>query len=135
MKNDKLVQDEEFAALTEQDKSALAYEIVNLFEKDGVYRDRLSMREDPPSLVITDSEGSQVEFKLTEDFTAHLASSLNQVNKAYHGYRKHTPKELREMSLSKRIEYEFRNRTMRFVITVLSLLIIVGLIILKVIGG
>lgn len=135
-KNDEIINKEEMAAMVEQDDNVIVYEIRGLIKSDGLsYYTRHELRDNPPELIITDKHNNEVVFKLTEELTKEMHRGLGLVNKVYHGYRKHTPEELREMEFSERIKYEFENRTVRFVITILSLLIIVGLIILKVIGG
>lgn len=135
-KNDKIMQDEEFAALVEQYDNAVVYEITNLFKNDkGEYRSKQSMRDDPPVLIITDKHGSEVEFKLTEELTGHLLQSLKAVNKGYHGYGKHISREIRNMSFKERLKYELKNNTLRAVIAIVSILGLISLIISGIIGG
>lgn len=87
--NDKLIERDYLTALAEQNDGKLVYyEVENIYKSpsSNMYKNKLRLRKDPPTLVIKDDYGNEASFKLTENLNNDLSRTLNEVDRAYLGF-------------------------------------------------
>lgn len=99
-KNDKILEQASVATLIEQDEdeNLIFYNIKGLHRNkdEKAYKNRLTMRRNPPILEIKDSDENEVSFLLTENLVKTLQDSLGEVERAYNGYAKKETKVKKE---------------------------------------
>jgi len=89
IENDTIEEQAKDMGIVSQADDLLAYSIDGLYtnEKQNKFITGKKLRENPPVLKIYSSNGDEVSFLLTKDFTKMLLYSLTEVNKAYAGYK------------------------------------------------
>lgn len=85
-----LIEGESFSVMEDENENQLAISIDGLYKdkEEMTYKSRLALRENPPVLEISSSQGDYVTFVLTYGFNKELISMLNDVNKGYLGFKK-----------------------------------------------
>lgn len=83
--DDSVIADKDVLGLFKQSDNVVSYEILNFYNENGKPRNRMSLRNDPPILHISSSNGDTADFILTRNFTKNTASMLKEIDKAYSG--------------------------------------------------
>jgi len=88
IENDKIEDESSVMAIVSQNDDMLAFSIDGLYKDDKhkKYKIGKALKENPPILRVSSGKGDEVQFLLTKEFSRHLYSALNEVNKAYAGY-------------------------------------------------
>lgn len=88
IENDKIEDESSVMAIVSQNDDMLAFSIDGLYKDDKhkKYKTGKALKENPPILRVSSGKGDEVQFLLTKEFSRHLYSALNEVNKAYAGY-------------------------------------------------
>lgn len=88
IENDKIEDESSVMAIVSQNDDMLAFSIDGLYKDDKhkKYKTGKVLKENPPILRVSSGKGDEVQFLLTKEFSRHLYSALNEVNKAYAGY-------------------------------------------------
>lgn len=88
IENDKIEDETSVMAIVSQNDDMLAFSIDGLYKDDKhkKYKTGKALKENPPILRVSSGKGDEVQFLLTKEFSRHLYSALNEVNKAYAGY-------------------------------------------------
>ena len=96
----------DYAVVEQKDENILAYSVSGLYtnEKNEKYNSPRKLNQNPPQLNIKDSNGNEVTFNLTKEYTNSLMKTLSKVNRAYHGYKYVSDKDLRKVSFKERIK-------------------------------
>lgn len=96
----------DYAVVEQKDENILAYSVSGLYtnEKNEKYNSPRKLNQNPPQLNIKDSNGNEVTFNLTKEYTNSLMKTLSEVNRAYHGYKYVSDKDLRKVSFKERIK-------------------------------
>lgn len=99
----------DYAVVEQKDENILAYSVSGLYtnEKNEKYNSPRKLNQNPPQLNIKDSNGNEVTFNLTKEYTNSLMKTLSEVNRAYHGYKYVSDKDLRKVSFKERIKKYF----------------------------
>lgn len=74
-------------ALFKQEDGVVSWKILNFYKDNGTPRSKLSLRNDPPIMQVSDSAGRSVDFILTQNFTKSMSKALEDVNRGFHGVR------------------------------------------------
>ena len=85
IENDKIEDESSVMAIVSQNDDMLAFSIDGLYKDDKhkKYKTGKALKENPPILRVSSGKGDEVQFLLTKEFSRHLYSALNEVNKAY----------------------------------------------------
>lgn len=83
--DDVVVSESDALSLFKQTDNVVSYEVLNFYDDNGKPRNRLSLRNDPPILHISSSDGQSADFVLTKNFTSGTARMLRDVERAYVG--------------------------------------------------
>lgn len=83
--DDSVIADKDVLGLFKQSDNVISYEVLNFYNENGKPRNRMSLRNDPPVLHISSSNGDTADFILTRNFTKNAAYMLKEVDKAYSG--------------------------------------------------
>ena len=96
----------DYAVVEQKDENILAYSVSGLYtnEKNEKYNSPRKLNQNPPQLNIKDSNGNEVTFNLTKEYTNSLMKTLSEVNRAYHGYKYVSDKDLKKVSFKERIK-------------------------------
>lgn len=126
LKNDKIVAKDYLSVFAEQDDRGIFYEVSNIYknEKTKEYKNKFSLKKDPPILEIKDTLGEEVHFILTENVVKEMIHSLKEVERAYSGFSGpldiKAPKKLKD-----KIVYYFKRKPMKFLFPIILMIIIV----------
>lgn len=120
----------DYAIVEQKDENILAYSVTGIYtnEKNEKYISPRKLKQNPPQLNIKDSNGNEVTFNLTKDFTFNLMKTLSEVNRGYHGYKYVSDKDIEKTSLKDRIKNSFnyiKKHPIKSLIGLLFLLLIV----------
>jgi hypothetical protein len=83
--DDKVVHEDDVMALFKQTDRAVMVQVLNFRTPNGDVRKPIFMKNDPPILEVTSSQGDKVELILTKELSQHLAKQLEDVRRAYFG--------------------------------------------------
>lgn len=125
-KNDKIIETDYLSSLLEQDDRLLYFEVENIYRSHGnkSYRNRLSLKRNPPILKVKDDAGNEAEFNLTENFVDELSDTLKQVKRAYHGYGGPRDLDIPDNFLD-RIVYNVKKQPLKLLLPIIILVIII----------
>lgn len=121
--NDSILEKAYLSGLIQQEEKEIFFEVENIYynPEKRLFKNRLKLRKDPPVLVIRDSEGIEVEFKLTENLTDELTETLKQVKRAYYGFS--SPSDIHVPSkTSEKIIYLIKKNKVKLIVTIFILL-------------
>ena len=132
--NDKILDSDVNYSVVEQDEEKLlSYTIDGLYKNLNTkkFNPRRTLEKEPPTLTIKDSEGGEVVFNLTENFTDELLFSLKEVKHAYNGYKYTTDKKraLPILDQIKEIPTVFKKHPVKFSMTILSIILLIYLLV------
>ena len=94
----------DYAVVEQKDENILAYSVSGLYTNEKNEKYNSPRKLNPPQLNIKDSNGNEVTFNLTKEYTNSLMKTLSEVNRAYHGYKYVSDKDLRKVSFKERIK-------------------------------
>lgn len=83
--DDKLVHESDDVAVFEQMENIISWEVENYYKDDGKPRNRFSLRNDPPVLKVSDSNGDSASFVITREFSGSLSKLLADIERSYYG--------------------------------------------------
>lgn len=83
--NDIVLDEQDNRGLVQQEDNVVAWSIDGLYKPNGRKHSKWHLKQNPPILNITDENGSEVSFTLTENLSKHLYYATNNVHKAYYG--------------------------------------------------
>ena len=118
----------DYAIVEQKDENILAYSV------NGLYTNEKNEKYNPPQLNIKDSNGNEVTFNLTKEYTNSLMKTLSEVNRAYHGYKYVSDKDLKKVSFKERIKNIFGYMKKHPIKSVIGLLFILLVIFVLAIG-
>ena len=72
--DDKVLTEEQDMALFKQSGKVVKWRVENLYRPNGEFRRGNLVRANPPLLIISDSDGNEVEFTVTREFAASMRS-------------------------------------------------------------
>ena len=75
----------DYAIVEQNDENILAYSVTGIYtnENNEKYISPRKLKQNPPQLNIKDSNGNEVTFNLTKEFTLNLMKTLSEVNRGY----------------------------------------------------
>jgi hypothetical protein len=82
---DELVHSAKDIAVFLQKEKVVTWELKNFYDLTGKPRSKVALRNDPPMLGISNSDGEEVEFLLSAHFAQSLGATLENVHRAYYG--------------------------------------------------
>lgn len=87
---DRIIHSDEHSVQAIQQEVVVDWDIENLYDDQGKIRGKRSLRNNPPLLVVSNSDGQAVSFVLSKDLSGILARHFENANRAFYGIR---PKE------------------------------------------
>lgn len=84
---DKIIHKDEISVIAQQEDAVVNWDIQGLYDDQGKVRGKRSLRNNPPMLVISDSNGESATFVLTKDLSGVLARHFDNTHRAYYGIR------------------------------------------------
>lgn len=72
-------------AIFQQLENVVSWEIENYYKDDGKPRNRLSLRNDPPILKISNSSGENASFVISKEFSGSLSKLFSDIERSYYG--------------------------------------------------
>lgn len=126
----------DYAVVEQADENILAYSVTGLYtnEKNEKYNSLRKLKQNPPKLNIKDSNGNEVTFNLTKEYTLNLMKTLSEVNRAYHGYKYVSDKDLKKVPFKEKIKNRFDYMKKHPIKSVIGLLFILLVIFVLVMG-
>lgn len=124
--NDKILARDYLSILVSQEEGKdLYYEILNIYRKESKreYKNKYTLKKDPPVLSIKDNYGEEVEFTLTENFTKELISGLKEVERAYSGFSGPIDLEAPD-KLLERVVYYFKKNPFKFIFPIVLIVVV-----------
>lgn len=85
--SDRILRQSEDSVIAQQEEAVVSWDIQGLYDEQGKVRGKRSLKNNPPMLVISDSNGENATFVLTKDLSAILARHLDNTHRAYYGIR------------------------------------------------
>lgn len=96
--SDEILHHDEDSVIAQQEEAVVSWDIRGLYDEQGKVRSKRSLKNNPPLLVISNSNGENASFVLTKNLSGLLARHFDNTYRAYYGIR---PKE--EMSLKEKL--------------------------------
>ena len=81
--DDKVLTEEQDMALFKQSGKVIKWRVENLYRPNGEFRRGNLVRANPPLLIISDSDGNEVEFTVTREFAASMRSVMGDAEIAH----------------------------------------------------
>lgn len=81
--DDKVLTEEQDMALFKQSGKVIKWRVENLYRPNGEFRRGNLVRANPPVLIISDSDGNEVEFTVTREFAASMRSVMGDAEIAH----------------------------------------------------
>ncbi len=81
--DDKVLTEEQDMALFKQSGKVVKWRVENLYRPNGEFRRGNLVRANPPVLIISDSDGNEVEFMITREFAASMRSVMGDAEIAH----------------------------------------------------
>ena len=81
--DDKVLTEEQDMALFKQSGKVVKWWVENLYRPNGEFRRGNLVRANPPLLIISDSDGNEVEFTVTREFAASMRSVMGDAEIAH----------------------------------------------------
>jgi len=94
--SDSIIHEDESSVIAQQDEALVSWDIQGLYDDYGKVRSKRSLRNNPPALVVSDSNGDSATFVLTKNLSAVLAKHMENTNRAYYGIRPKSERSTRE---------------------------------------
>lgn len=94
--NDSIIHEDEASVIAQQDDALVSWDIEGLYDDYGKVRSKRSLRNNPPALVVSDSNGDTATFVLTKNLSAVLAKHLENTNRAFYGIRPKSERSTKE---------------------------------------
>lgn len=94
--NDSIIHEDEASVIVQQDEALVSWDIQGLYDEYGKVRSKRSLRNNPPALVVSDSNGDTATFVLTKGLSATLAKHMENTNRAYYGIRPKSERSTKE---------------------------------------
>lgn len=84
--DDEVVHKDDLMAIFKQTDRALLVEVLNFYKPNGeTPRSQFMLRNDPPILQVTSSEGEKVQLVLTKELSTYLAKTTEDVRRGFYG--------------------------------------------------
>lgn len=127
-KNDKVVESDYLSSLIEQEDRMIFYEVENIYRNYSSrrYRNKFSMRKDPPKLIMEDDLGNIAEFNMTENFVDELEGTIKEIRRAYLGYSEPEDINIPEGFVD-RIKYYAKNKPIKILFPIFITIVIIVL--------
>jgi len=93
---DSIIHEDEASVIAQQDEALVSWDIQGLYDDYGKVRSKRSLRNNPPALVVSDSNGDTATFVLTKGLSAVLAKHMENTNRAYYGIRPKSERSTKE---------------------------------------
>ncbi len=100
--SDEVLHSDGSTVVAKQDEAVVSWDIYGLYDEQGKVRSKRSLRNNPPALVISDSNGGEATFVLTKDLSGVLATHLENTHRAYYGIRPRSEMSFKEKMLDAR---------------------------------
>ena len=84
---DQILHQSEDTVVAQQEDAVVSWDIKGLYDESGKVRGKRSLRNNPPMLVISDSNGDNAAFVLSKNLSGVLARHLDNTHRAYYGIR------------------------------------------------
>lgn len=81
--DDNVLTEEQDMALFKQSGKVIKWRVENLYRPNGEFRRGNLVRANPPVLIISDSDGNEVEFMVTREFAASMRSVMGDAEIAH----------------------------------------------------
>lgn len=85
--SDEILHSDEESVTAKQTDAVVNWDIDSLYTDEGKVRSKRSLKNSPPVLRISNSEGQSAEFVLTKNLSRVLANHLENTSRAYYGIR------------------------------------------------
>ena len=124
IKNDEILEKDYLSSLIGQEERLVYYEIENIYmnPKKRMYKNKFSLKKEPPILTMRDDCGNQAEFYLTENLTDELIDTLGEVKRAYLGFSGPTDINAPSKFVDK-IKYYIKNNLLKVILTILIIIV------------
>lgn len=100
--SDEILHSDGTTVVAKQDEAVVSWDIYGLYDEQGKVRSKRSLRNNPPALVISDSNGGEATFVLTRDLSGVLARHFENTHRAYYGIRPRSEMSFKEKVLDAR---------------------------------
>lgn len=126
----------DYAIVEQNDENILAYSVTGIYtnENNEKYISPRKLKQTPPQLNIKDSNGNEVTFNLTKEFTLNLMKTLSEVNRGYHGYKYVSDKDMNKVTLKERVKNIFNYIKKHPIKSIIGLLFIMLVVFVLLIG-
>lgn len=124
IKNDEVLEKDYLSSLIGQEERLVYYEIENIYRdsKKRMYKNKFSLKKEPPILIMRDNYGNQAEFYLTENLTDELIDTLGEVKRAYLGFSGPTDINAPSKFVDK-IKYYIKNNPLKAIFPILIIIV------------
>ena len=85
--SDEVLHSDEESVTVKQNEAVVTWDIDRLYTEEGKVRSKRSLKNSPPILRISNSQGQSADFVLTKELSRILANHLENTNRAYYGIR------------------------------------------------
>ena len=93
---DEILHQDEVSVIAQQDEAVVSWDINGLYDEFGKVRSKRSLKNNPPTLIVSDSNGDTASFVLTKDLSGVLARHMENTNRAYYGIRPKSERSMKE---------------------------------------
>lgn len=83
--DDSVLKKEDDLMIFQQMENVVSWQVVNFLNENGKARGKRSLRNEPPILQISSSDGATAEFVVTNELSASLEKVFGDIRKSYHG--------------------------------------------------
>lgn len=129
--DDALVLEENEVSIIKQDENYISVELNNFYKDDGKSaRNKFGLKNDPPILSISSSDGDQVDFLVTENLANVLAKDFKNISRAYAGISVDSKKEKKSFkeNWDSVVQWMRDNKIKTILIAFVLLLIVYGMV-------
>ncbi|HHT98336.1 MAG TPA: hypothetical protein GXZ90_10640 [Clostridiales bacterium] len=123
-KNDSIIEKDYLSSLLQQEDRLIYYEVENIYksESNKVYRNKLSLKNSPPMLIIKDDYENEATFKLTENLVDELTNTLHEVKRAYYGFSEPIKNDIPDKFIDKMVYYA-KSNPIKFILPIIIVII------------
>lgn len=83
--DDQTLRSEDDLKIFQQMENVVSWKVANFYKDNGKPRKRISLRNDPPILQISSSDGATAEFFVTNELSASFEKIFGDISKSYRG--------------------------------------------------
>lgn len=123
-KNDSIIEKDYLSSLLQQEDRLIYYEVENIYKSENskVYRNKLSLKNSPPMLIIKDDYENEATFKLTENLVDELTNTLHEVKRAYYGFSEPIKNDIPDKFIDKMVYYA-KSNPIKFILPIIIVII------------